>query len=88
MILGAAVLYKKIRSPYPEGFPEYFAVLVFGGLVPSMGFFPAAIADKHSVMACSDGSATATRVHNCLSFAQMQRHVRPKKRLRCRVKSD
>lgn len=42
VLLGVAVLYKKFRSPYPEGFPEYFAVLVFGGLVPSMAFFPAA----------------------------------------------
>ena len=42
VILGAAVLYKKFRSPYPQGFPEYFAVLVIGGLVPSVGFFPAA----------------------------------------------
>jgi hypothetical protein len=41
LILGAAVLYKKLRSPNPEGFPEYFAVLVTGGLVPSMSFFPA-----------------------------------------------
>ena len=41
-ILGAAVIYKKFRSPYPEGLPEYFAVLVLGGFVPSMAFFPAA----------------------------------------------
>jgi hypothetical protein len=42
VILGAAVLYKKLRSPVPGGFPEYFAVLVTGGLIPSVGFFPAA----------------------------------------------
>ncbi|MEO8128608.1 MAG: hypothetical protein ABJF23_02425 [Bryobacteraceae bacterium] len=41
-ILGAAVIYKRFRSPYLQGFPEYFAVLVMGGLVPSMGFFRAA----------------------------------------------
>jgi len=39
VLLGAAVLYKKFRSPVPEGFPEYFAILVAGGLVPSVGLF-------------------------------------------------
>ena len=41
-ILGVAVLYKKFRSPVPEGFPEYFGVLVIGGLVPSVSFLPVA----------------------------------------------
>jgi hypothetical protein len=39
-LIGAAILYKKLRSPVPEGFPEYFTVLVIGGMVPSMTLFP------------------------------------------------
>ena len=42
LLIGAAVLYKKFLSPVPEGFPEYFAILVAGGLVPSISFFPTA----------------------------------------------
>ncbi len=42
LLIAAAMLYKKLRSPFPEGFPGYFTVLVSGGLVPSAGFFPAA----------------------------------------------
>lgn len=42
LLIGAALLYKKLRSPCPEGFPGYFTVLVIGGLIPSAGFFPAA----------------------------------------------
>jgi len=42
ILIGAAILYKKLRSPSPEGFPSYFTVLVIGGLVPSVGFFPTA----------------------------------------------
>ena len=41
-MIAAAVLYKKLRSPFPEGFPGYFTVLVVGGAVPSMSFFPVA----------------------------------------------
>ena len=41
-LIGAAVLYKKAFSPFPDGFPAYFAVLVIGGLVPSAAFFPIA----------------------------------------------
>jgi hypothetical protein len=41
-LIGAAILYKKLRSPFPEGFPGYFTVLVIGGLIPSVGFFPSA----------------------------------------------
>lgn len=41
-LIGAAILYKKFRSPFPDGFPEYFIVLVAGGLIPSAGFFPTA----------------------------------------------
>jgi hypothetical protein len=39
-LVAAAILYKKLRSPAPEGFPEYFTVLVLGGMVPSMILFP------------------------------------------------
>jgi hypothetical protein len=39
-MVGVAVLYKKLRSPVPEGFPRYFTVLVIGGMVPSMILFP------------------------------------------------
>jgi hypothetical protein len=41
-LIGVAILYKKLCSPQPEGFPGYFTVLVIGGLVPSASFFPAA----------------------------------------------
>ncbi len=41
-LIAAAVLYKKLHSPYPEGFPGYFTVLVIGGIVPSAGLFDAA----------------------------------------------
>ena len=39
VLIGAAILYKKFRSPFPAGFPGYFIVLVAGGLVPSASFF-------------------------------------------------
>jgi hypothetical protein len=41
-LIGAAILYKKLRSPVPDGFPGYFTVLVIGGVVPSVSFFPVA----------------------------------------------
>jgi hypothetical protein len=41
-LIGAAILYKRLRSSSPQGFPGYFIVLVIGGLIPSAGFFPAA----------------------------------------------
>jgi hypothetical protein len=41
-LIGAAILYKKLRSPFPQGFPSYFTVLVIGGVVPSVSFFPVA----------------------------------------------
>jgi hypothetical protein len=41
-LIAIAILYKKLRSPFPEGFPGYFTVLVIGGLVPSVSFFPVA----------------------------------------------
>jgi len=40
-LVAAAILYKE-HSRFPEGFPSYFTVLVIGGLVPSVGFFPIA----------------------------------------------
>ena len=41
-LIVAAILYKRCRSQYPDGFPEYFTILVLGGLVPSISsFFPA-----------------------------------------------
>ena len=42
LLIVVAILYKKLRSPVPEGFPGYFTVLVIGGLVPSVSFFPVA----------------------------------------------
>jgi hypothetical protein len=40
-LVVAAILYKRFRSQYPDGFPEYFTILVLGGLVPSIAFYPA-----------------------------------------------
>jgi hypothetical protein len=42
VLIAVAILYKKLRSPFPEGFPGYFTVLVIGGMVPSASLFPAA----------------------------------------------
>jgi hypothetical protein len=39
-LIAAAFVYKKWCSPSPAGFPAYFTVLVLGGLVPSVSFFP------------------------------------------------
>jgi hypothetical protein len=41
-LIGVAVLYKKLLSPSPEGFPGYFTFLVAGAFIPAMGFFPTA----------------------------------------------
>ncbi len=41
-LLALTILYKKFRSPSPDGFPGYLTVLVVGGLIPSASFFPAA----------------------------------------------
>ena len=41
LLIVAAILYKR-HSQYSEGFPGYFTVLVIGGLVPSVSFFPTA----------------------------------------------
>lgn len=39
-LIGAAVVYKKFFSSAPGGWPGYFIVLVAGGLIPSMSFYP------------------------------------------------
>lgn len=41
-LIAIAILYKKQFSPFPEGFPGYFTVLVIGGMVPSASLFPTA----------------------------------------------
>jgi hypothetical protein len=41
-LISVAVMYKKVISPVPDGFPTYFTVLVIGGLVPSAASFPIA----------------------------------------------
>jgi hypothetical protein len=38
-LLATAILYKKLWSPAPAGFPWYFAYLVVASIVPSAGFF-------------------------------------------------
>jgi hypothetical protein len=42
LLIVMAVVYKKMFSPVPDGFPGYFTVLVLGAFVPSMSFFPTA----------------------------------------------
>jgi hypothetical protein len=39
-LIGAAILYKKMFSSTPQGWPEYFVVLVAVAFVPAAGFFP------------------------------------------------
>lgn len=39
LLIAAAILYRKLRSPFPDGFPGYFTVLVIGGMVPSASLF-------------------------------------------------
>ena len=41
-LIVMAVVYKKMLSPNPDGFPGYFTVLVLGGFVPAVSFFPTA----------------------------------------------
>jgi hypothetical protein len=38
-LLSAAILYKKLLSSSPEGFPWYFTYLVLASIIPSAGFF-------------------------------------------------
>lgn len=40
-LIAAAVVYKKYCSEVRDGWPGYFAVLVIGGLVPSVSLYPA-----------------------------------------------
>jgi hypothetical protein len=41
-LIAVAILYKKLFSAVPEGWPGYFIVLVVGGLIPSVSFYPVA----------------------------------------------
>ena len=41
-LIVMAVVFKKLFSPSPDGFPGYFTVLVIGGFVPAVSFFPTA----------------------------------------------
>jgi hypothetical protein len=40
LLVAAAVIYKKVFSPEPAGFPSYLTVLIVGGLIPAVGFYP------------------------------------------------
>lgn len=42
LLITAGILYKRLFSADSGGFPGYFTFLVAVGIVPSMGFFPAA----------------------------------------------
>jgi hypothetical protein len=42
ILIVMALVYKKMFSPVPEGFPGYFTVLVVGGFIPAVSFFPTA----------------------------------------------
>jgi hypothetical protein len=42
VLIVIAVVYKKMFSAFSEGFPGYFTVLVVGGFVPAVSFFPTA----------------------------------------------
>jgi len=42
LLIAGAFVYKKYFSQVHEGWPGYFIVLVLGGLVPAISFFPAA----------------------------------------------
>jgi lycopene cyclase domain-containing protein len=42
VLIAAAIVYKKVFSPAPEGFPGYFTFLVAAALVPAAAFFPSA----------------------------------------------
>lgn len=41
VLIAAAIIYKRWFSSVPDGWPGYFIVLVVGGLIPSIGFYPA-----------------------------------------------
>ena len=40
VLIALSILFKKWISPLDDGWPGYFIVLMVGGLVPSMSFFP------------------------------------------------
>jgi len=40
VLIGAAVVYRRIFSPAADGFPGYFTILIAGGFVPAVSFFP------------------------------------------------
>lgn len=40
ILILAGIIFKKFFSGYPEGFPGYFAILVIGGFLPAITFFP------------------------------------------------
>jgi hypothetical protein len=42
VLIGCAIAYKKWFAVPHDGWPWYFCVLVIGGLVPAVGFFPVA----------------------------------------------
>ena len=42
VLITAAIVYKKVLSPTPEGFPGYFTFLIATALVPATAFFPSA----------------------------------------------
>jgi hypothetical protein len=42
VLILLAVVYKKMFSSNPDSFPGYFTVLVLGGFVPAVSFFPTA----------------------------------------------
>jgi len=42
VLITAAIVYKKVLSPTPEGFPGYLTFLVATALVPATAFFPSA----------------------------------------------
>lgn len=41
VLIAAAIVYKRLFSPVPDGLPGYFMVLLIGGLLPAMSFYPA-----------------------------------------------
>jgi hypothetical protein len=41
-LIAVAIIYKRWFSSVPEGWPGYFIVLVGGGLIPSVSFYPVA----------------------------------------------
>lgn len=40
-LIALAIVYKKVFSSVQEGWPGYFIVLIAGGLIPAISFFPA-----------------------------------------------